>query len=317
MNKNTFEGIQYFIAVAKLGSITLVAKSLSIDYKTIKRKVQLLEKTLNTRLIDSSHQGTGLTSEGWKFYQEVSNGYMTFKNIVDDRLTKKITYKKNSINILLQPVTSLLFSQHIIPKVYESFPELNIHISIFDISYLLAYGSHIKTLLNSFNIISIDDTAIQMINPDEWRLAFSIKEKTQLYAHQNYISKLGISDIKDLNKTNLIIRTGTSEENGLIKLQNKQNLNIEEVQFSNNLSAKNDLIKAHLANQSLGVALLSPMLFNCGQNIELVKIFPEYEYLHEHAYTALYKPNDITKKYIKRIIDISKKFISDVALDQC
>jgi DNA-binding transcriptional LysR family regulator len=305
MNKNTFEGIQYFISLTQLGSISLVAKELNVDHKTIKQKVNLLEKTINKQLVNSSYHGTKLTEEGWEFYHSVVSEYNLFERKVDNSSSDNLS-SKNTMDFLLPPLASLFFSIHILPDLYRKHSDLLVNITTFDLAYMLSHGSYIRNTINQFNFMFIDENLIKLIDQDHWVLALTREEVQKFYASKKYLDDNKIQNISDLNHTNFISRAGTIEDAGFIEAKNSETKEIKAIHFKHNLTAYNDLLKAHLANQGLGVTLLSNTVHACCQHTDLINIFPEYEAAHTFKYYTLYKSNDVNTKYIKTILEIIK-----------
>ncbi|WDE12612.1 LysR family transcriptional regulator [Thalassomonas haliotis] len=66
MHKSTinWNDIQYFLSVARSGSARITAQSLGISHSTVSRRIENLEKDLDTRLFDRGVSGYRLTAEG-------------------------------------------------------------------------------------------------------------------------------------------------------------------------------------------------------------------------------------------------------------
>lgn len=69
MNKNNWEGISEFSAVAEHGSFTKAALSLSTSVAQVSRLVSQLERRLNTKLLYRTTRKVSLTDEGALFYR--------------------------------------------------------------------------------------------------------------------------------------------------------------------------------------------------------------------------------------------------------
>lgn len=56
--------LEYFVQVAKAGSINKAADELAVSQSALSRQVRLLEESLSTTLLERSLRGTHLTVEG-------------------------------------------------------------------------------------------------------------------------------------------------------------------------------------------------------------------------------------------------------------
>ena len=56
--------LEYFVQVAKAGSINKAADDLAVSQSALSRQVRLLEESLSTPLLERSLRGTHLTAEG-------------------------------------------------------------------------------------------------------------------------------------------------------------------------------------------------------------------------------------------------------------
>jgi DNA-binding transcriptional LysR family regulator len=68
-----WENIRYFLAVARIGTMSGAARSLEVDHATVSRRLSALESELNTRLIERQPKACRLTSIGQRVF-EVAQG---------------------------------------------------------------------------------------------------------------------------------------------------------------------------------------------------------------------------------------------------
>ena len=64
---NKFEAMQRFLVVAQTGSFTKSAEQLGLPKSAVSQSVQLLEKSLGTRLFQRSTRRVTLTDDGEQF----------------------------------------------------------------------------------------------------------------------------------------------------------------------------------------------------------------------------------------------------------
>jgi molybdate transport repressor ModE-like protein len=67
-----FRQLQYFVAVAEMGSISGAARQLSVAQSAVTEAVQELESDLGTTLLDRSGRGVALTHKGQQFLRHAS-----------------------------------------------------------------------------------------------------------------------------------------------------------------------------------------------------------------------------------------------------
>lgn len=71
--ENSWDGLRYFLAVARTGTLSAAAASLGTEHTTVSRHVRILEEELRAQLFHRSNQGYELTKAGERFLQKVEN----------------------------------------------------------------------------------------------------------------------------------------------------------------------------------------------------------------------------------------------------
>jgi len=118
--------IKTFINIVKHGSITKAANAMFLSQSTISQRLKLLEKELNTKLVERSKGGKSinLTSEGKKF-MEIA---MKWDNLYQE--TVNLKQKKSFPTVSIGAVDSV--NVHILKNVYtklqDGYSSLNIKI---------------------------------------------------------------------------------------------------------------------------------------------------------------------------------------------
>ncbi|RKP59160.1 LysR family transcriptional regulator [Pararobbsia silviterrae] len=59
-----WDDVRYFLELARIGSLSGAARSLSVEHSTVARRVEALEQSLDVRLFDRLPKGWSLTAEG-------------------------------------------------------------------------------------------------------------------------------------------------------------------------------------------------------------------------------------------------------------
>ena len=64
MQNLDWSNLEYFLAVAETGSLSNAAKILKVNHSTVARRIEKLEKELNTKLFKRNQRGYVLTEQG-------------------------------------------------------------------------------------------------------------------------------------------------------------------------------------------------------------------------------------------------------------
>jgi DNA-binding transcriptional LysR family regulator len=92
-----WENIKYFLAVARIGTISGAARGLKVDHATVSRRLCALEREINTRLIERQPKACALTPVGRRVFelaQEMEEGAHALQRFLDARgssLSSKVT----------------------------------------------------------------------------------------------------------------------------------------------------------------------------------------------------------------------------------
>lgn len=83
----TFDQLQYFVTIAKTGSMTKAAEQLNIVQPALSRTIQRLESELNTKLFDRKGKAVTLNENGSAFLQfaeQCVNSFHKIKNLLSN-----------------------------------------------------------------------------------------------------------------------------------------------------------------------------------------------------------------------------------------
>lgn len=131
------DDLLFFIKLADCGSYVQAGKSLDVSHSTVVRKIQALEKKLNTDLLVRDSFSFKLTEAGRMLYrglqepfQRISNEILKLTNITDTPF--------GDLNILLPPGISInLITPHLV-DFSRLFPQVNLHLSYVDAGSMIA-----------------------------------------------------------------------------------------------------------------------------------------------------------------------------------
>lgn len=124
-----WDDLRVFLAVAREGSISGGAKRLNVQHSTVSRRLQGLEETLGTRLLERKSSGYVLTEAGEKLKRSASRMEMEFLDVEgalshqDAELTGDLHV--TAINNMASSVLMPMFA-----RFSESHPNIKLHIEV-------------------------------------------------------------------------------------------------------------------------------------------------------------------------------------------
>ena len=129
MNSENWQWWQYFLAIAKQGSLSQAAETLAISQPTLSRQLQAMEKQLGQTLFDRSTQGLLLTEFGRNLLDECQQ-----MQISADRLQRLATGQTHTLSGRVRLAANELVALHYLPKLIPSFmdryPEVSVEIEV-------------------------------------------------------------------------------------------------------------------------------------------------------------------------------------------
>lgn len=129
------EQFQYFLEIARTGSITAAAENLFISQQSLCTSLNRLEKELGFKLFDRTKRGTTLTEDGRAlgvYISDIMESYQRFENALAERQQKIPTPLNGSLTLCVTPLLAeavlpdmlrLIQKQH--PQIQLNFRELS------------------------------------------------------------------------------------------------------------------------------------------------------------------------------------------------
>jgi len=226
--------LEYFISCANHGTLSGCAKEMGVNHSTVSRKIEKLEKELNTKLFERKNSGYSLTVHGKDLYKEVQK--------IDFKITAlKEKFIPNSEQMSGKLV---LYKQgeggrnmtNIITKIRQNFPNLEIHI------VNCADDSEMTTEMFDLGFVGTTQ-------PPEDSIATLLSEiNMHIYGTKEYINK--IKDPKDFEwiaykrkdqmGTNSVIKTFFQDPNIIISSNSYQDAHAV-VRYGNGVTVLTEL----------------------------------------------------------------------------
>lgn len=230
---------QYFLAVARLGSLNAAAKYLGVTHSTVLRRINALEDTMKVRLFERFHSGYVLTPAGEGILQHV-------ETLEESTLAIERTLLGQDVNLsgTLKISTSDTIGYYWLPSRIKAFAEKYPDIML-DIDVTTRQRDLTKReadIVLSAAMKQPEHMVGKVLQPIHFAL----------YAHQDYIATHGILDQDiDLNAHNILSLNDTLAHIPIIKWLENQCKNNPPILRSDKFSAL-----YQLCQQGIGIAPL-------------------------------------------------------------
>lgn len=179
-----WSNLEYFLAVARQGSLSSAAKVLKVNHSTVARRIDRLESDLNVRLFRRHNKGYILTEHGLaleqetqKVDQQVHQIQRVFKDKETELSGKLVISKPSSGGINITPL---------IAKFIKQYPKIQLDV-------LVAHNSaDVDNFEADISVVLTNYPAEDMIGTDMGLLPIYI------YGSESYLRQSGRSSIEDL-----------------------------------------------------------------------------------------------------------------------
>jgi len=287
------EGVMYnniilFVHLVNAGNFSQAAKFKKVNQSTITRRIQALEKTLNTRLIKRNSRHLALTKNGSILYENFKN----YESLVNQLLYS--VYNNSSLRgeLIISCPRSLAASLLIpyLPAFARENPELQLQIFI--------QHQNISMEQQHFDLAVAPDFLCSSIHSKE--LVYT--QKNILCCSPEYLSRYGeVKEIADLHNHNLIKLTDMEHpiDTPLNVYQERGDSLIEMIAcnfrlgINHSMLAKDIILPGHMIGGLPESSILTEL-----QNKTLVRVLPEY-HLGYTNYYFLTKLDYLDPRYIK------------------
>lgn len=195
MNCLNWDGLRYFSAAAKAGSLSAAAKMLDSNQSTVSRHIDVLEKALDTTLFQRSVKGLRLTEQGQVVFEQAQCILGSVRSIQRLVHGEKATAK----GIVRLSLPEGLGQEVLVPALdafYQQHPEIKL---VFNMSATTAGQRQGDT-----------DISVRLFQPEEPDLLVTYLGEmgTGLYASEKYKKNYGLpSKLKDV-RTHRVITYG-------------------------------------------------------------------------------------------------------------
>ncbi|EDP8644871.1 L-tartrate utilization transcriptional activator TtdR [Salmonella bongori] len=255
--------LQVLVEIVHSGSFSAAAAALGQTPAFVTKRVQILEATLATTLLNRSARGVALTESGQRCYEQAMHILTQYQRLVDE-----VTQLKSRPVGMIRIGCSFGFGRsHIAPAITElmrNYPELQVHFELFD--------RQIDLVQDNIDL----DIRINDVIPDYYIAHLLTKNKRILCASPTYLQKYTAPEtLQELIRHDCLVTKERDMTQGIWELGNGQQK--KSVKVSGHLSSNSGEIVLQWALEGKGIMLRSewdvqPFL----QSGELVRVLPDY-----------------------------------------
>jgi DNA-binding transcriptional LysR family regulator len=281
MQNLDWSNLEYFLAVTETGSLSNAAKILKVNHSTVARRIEKLEKELNTKLFKRNQRGYVLTEQGVSL-REDTRVIATSVDDIHRSFKSKEMDMVGDLNIAKTGGGSQIFAK-LLNQFHMLYPDVTINImNIANIS--------------SFKKSDADVLLTVTRNPPENYVGKKFKTDLYIWGSKEYIKKNKSKKLEDLDWLVLVDDSqNMNPEKGLRALVSDPKI----VMRSNSISELQDYVEA-----GMGVSMFNRISISDRSNLERFK--PEV-YKFEWELWLLYHPDLRDNFKIKTFIEFFSK----------
>lgn len=281
MQNLDWSNLEYFLAVAETGSLSNAAKILKVNHSTVARRIEKLEKELNTKLFKRNQRGYVLTEQGVSLREDtrliatrVDDIHRSFKSKEMDMV--------GDLNIAKTGGGSQIFAK-LANQFHMLYPDVTIN--VMNIANITAFKKSDADVLLTVTR-----------NPPENYVGKKFVTDLYIWGSKEYIKKNKSKKLEDLDWLVLVDDSqNMNPEKGLRALVSDPKI----VMRSNSISELQDYVEA-----GMGVSMFNRISISDRSNLERFK--PEI-YKFEWELWLLYHPDLRDNHKIKTFIEFFSK----------
>lgn len=121
-----WDDVRYFLALARLGSLSAASRSLDVEHSTVARRVEALERALGLRLFDRLPRGWTLTTEGEALVVQAKG--LEDQAIAFSRAALGVASLAGTVRISAPPMTASHFLAPRLATLREAWPDIDLEL---------------------------------------------------------------------------------------------------------------------------------------------------------------------------------------------
>ena len=121
-----WDDVRYFLALARLGSLSAASRNLDVEHSTVARRVEALERALGLRLFDRLPRGWTLTTEGEALVVQAKG--LEDQAIAFSRAALGVASLAGTVRISAPPMTASHFLAPRLATLREAWPDIDLEL---------------------------------------------------------------------------------------------------------------------------------------------------------------------------------------------
>lgn len=118
-----WDDFRLLLAIAQMGSISRAAQALGVSQPTVSRRIERLEETIGTRLLDRSLAGAVLTPEGQRIVEELGVAHDAIERAVR---SAKVKNRRDEVKLLMTDGLATYWLPRFLPHLFKKHPEIEL-----------------------------------------------------------------------------------------------------------------------------------------------------------------------------------------------
>lgn len=271
------EDLKLFIKVVEMGNFSAAANALDLPRANVSRRINDLEKELNSQLFHRTTRTLSLTNNGASYYQEVTDILERLdaanQNVaIDDGIVKG----KIKLGLVAE---SYEWVQPLIFDFQDKYPEVELDLRTVNNAFVDMFRLGLDISFHGGELINSDLIARKLISFNR-----------NLVASPEYLAKYPeIKKLEDLHKHQIICYRWPDG-----RVDNHWQFEQDEVVVESKLISSSLGFLREALMQGRGIAFMPDLLnFNALKEGSLVKILPDLISLGDHSYLVHPKTNTL------------------------
>ena len=229
--------LEYFLAVARIGSLSGAAKLLRVNHSTVARRLEKLEQQLNVRLFNHLNSGYQLTDDGLALKKHAAQVEREI-NQIQGVFSGSETKLRGTLKIS-KPSSGLLNLAPLLAAFHHRYPDINL---------VLTAGGERSEIARMEA-----DVAIRLTNdPPEALVARKLGQlPINIFGNRAYLERAGTRSLADYDWV------VWHADDSLLNMEPVLKREIPNARIVLRTSSYNELFEA--VNAGIGVSLLSPL----------------------------------------------------------
>jgi molybdate transport repressor ModE-like protein len=289
----------YLNSIAATGSITMAAKNIGVEVKTMKKHLDEIQKKFNIDLVRTERHGTFLTKSGDKFYRE------NFPKLRDLEKTSLLFEARNKdvIRMLFPAGGMRLFLDDHKDHSARN-PALIFECATYSWLILEEYSHYVKQMFEHYDVAVIPTHKLNLLESSGWSKIFHYESPYKLITSEKYLNKINLTaedirkDIEHIKKLNFINLTVDNKNSFKYSVLGKQ----KSITTKSILSFDAPEFQFQSVILGLGVAVIQESAIVTHAHLGVVDITPEGIKLESASVHYLMNNNYYDKHGFKQIL---------------